>query len=103
MSRIRWMVIGIVAVLCAALVAPATAGAQGGGALEATEIGVTETTITVTVVAAIEVPGFPGLFQGNHDGVDAWAEYINNSCKPKNTCVAGREDRRQARRLEAQR
>jgi hypothetical protein len=84
------MVIGIVAVLCAALVAPA--GAQGGGgALEATENGVTEDTITVTVVAAIEVPGFPGLFQGNHNGVDAWAEYINNSCKPKNTCVAGRE------------
>jgi hypothetical protein len=85
------MVIGIVAVLCAALVTPGIAGAQGDEALEATEIGVTDTTITVTVVAAIEVPGFPGLFQGSHDGVDGWAEYVNNSCKPKNTCVAGRE------------
>jgi len=73
----------------AAVLAAPGAGAQD--ALEATENGVTEDTITVTVVAAIEVPGFPGLFQGNHDGVDAWADYINNSCKPKNTCLAGRK------------
>jgi len=85
------MVVGIVAVLVGALVSPTLAGAHGDEALEATDIGVTETTITVTVVAAIEIPGFPGLFQGVHDGVDAWAEYINNSCKPANTCVAGRE------------
>jgi len=87
------MVVATVAVLVTALVAPLAAAQSGGGAaaLEATENGVTATEITVTVVAAIEVPGFPGLFQGNHDGVDGWAEYINNSCKPKNTCVAGRE------------
>jgi hypothetical protein len=86
----RWSTIAVIATLVTALLAPG-AGAQGDEALEATEFGVTETTITVTVVAAIEVPGFPGLFQGNHDGVDAWAEYINNSCRPRNTCVAGRE------------
>ncbi len=91
LSRFRWGVLATIAVLVTALIAP-VAGAQGGDApLEATEVGVTADTITVTVVAAIEVPGFPGLFQGNHNGVDAWAEYINNSCKPKNTCVAGRE------------
>ena len=84
------MVIGIVAVLVTALVSPTLAGAQDE-ALEETEIGVTDTTITVTVIAAIEVPGFPGLFQGSHDGVDGWAAYVNNSCKPKNTCLAGRE------------
>ncbi|MEX2268242.1 MAG: ABC transporter substrate-binding protein [Acidimicrobiia bacterium] len=91
MSRTRWFTFAVVALFAAALIVP-SAGAQGGGdALEATDIGVTEDTITVTVVAAIEVPGFPGLFQGSHDGVDGWAKYINNSCKPKNTCVAGRE------------
>lgn len=91
MSRIRWIVLATIAVLVTALVAP-IAGAQSGDApLEATDIGVTEDTITVTVIAAIEVPGFPGLFQGSHDGVDGWAKYVNNSCKPKNTCVAGRE------------
>ena len=76
--------------MAAALVTAPGVGAQDE-ALEATENGVTEDTITVTVVAAIEVPGFPGLFQGNHNGVDGWADYINNSCKPKNTCVAGRK------------
>ena len=91
MSRFRWIVIATVAVLVTALVAP-IAGAQGGDEpLEASDIGVTKDTITLTVIAAIEVPGFPGLFQGSHDGVDVWAKYINNSCKPKNTCVAGRE------------
>jgi hypothetical protein len=64
------------------------AGAQGGGgdALEATEKGVTADTITVTVIAAIDVPGFPGLFQGMHDGVDAWAEFVND-----NGGLAGRD------------
>jgi hypothetical protein len=86
--RTRWIALAVAAAVAAVLVAPG-AGAQDG--LEATENGVTEDTITVTVVAAIEVPGFPGLFQGNHDGVDAWADYVNNSCKPKNTCLAGRK------------
>jgi hypothetical protein len=73
----------------AAVLAAPGAGAQD--ALEATENGVTEDTITVTVIAAVDIPGVPGLFQGSHDGVDAWADYINGSCKPKNTCVAGRK------------
>jgi len=69
-----------------------TAGAQRVKApLTSSENGVTATTITVTVVAAIDVPGFPGLFQGSHNGVDGWAKYINDSCNPKNTCVAGRK------------
>jgi hypothetical protein len=85
------MVVGIVAVLISALAAPIAGAQSGGGKPKSSENGVTDTTITVTVVAAIEVPGFPGLFQGSHDGVDSWADYINNSCKPKNTCVAGRK------------
>jgi len=69
-----------------------TAGAQRAKApLTSSEKGVTATTITVTTVAAVDVPGFQGLFQGSHNGVDGWAKYINNSCKPKNTCVAGRK------------
>ena len=88
MRRTRWIALAVAAVVAAVLAAPG-AGAQD--ALQATEKGVTADTITITVVAAIEVPGFPGLFQGNHDGVDAWADYVNNSCKPKNTCLAGRK------------
>lgn len=68
----------LVTTICLGLASvTAVAGAQGGDALEATEKGVTEDTIKISVVAAIDVPGFPGLFQGNHNGVDAWAEWIN--------------------------
>ena len=79
-----------VAALVGGLIAPLPAQAQEEKP-PSSEIGVTDTTITVTVVASVDNGVFPGLFQGNHDGVDAWADYINNSCKPKNTCVAGRK------------
>jgi Periplasmic binding protein len=46
-------------------------------ALTASEVGVTPTTITVTVAADTGSPIKPGLFQGSVDGVKAWADYIN--------------------------
>jgi Periplasmic binding protein len=47
-------------------------------ALKSTEVGVTASTITVTVVADV-VNGFrPGLFKGSWDGVKAWGEYMNS-------------------------
>ncbi|MGH8982794.1 MAG: ABC transporter substrate-binding protein, partial [Acidimicrobiia bacterium] len=55
------------------------AGAQEEEPLEATEKGVTADTITVTVVAAVDVPGAQGLFQGVVDGVEGWAEYQNDN------------------------
>ena len=48
-----------------------------GTALEATEIGVTEDTIKVIVMADVDSPLAPGLFQGSVDGVMAWAEKVN--------------------------
>ena len=45
--------------------------------LTASEVGVTPTTITVTVVADTGSTLRPGLFQGSVDGVKAWAKYIN--------------------------
>ena len=45
--------------------------------LQSTEVGVSPTTITVTVVADTGSPLRPGLFQGSVDGVKAWAQYIN--------------------------
>jgi hypothetical protein len=82
--------IAAVIALVGGLIAPLSAQAQGA-APPSSEKGVTDTEITVTVVASVDNGVFPGLFQGNHDGVDAWADFINNSCKPKNTCVAGRK------------
>ena len=45
--------------------------------LQSTEVGVSPTTITVTVIADTGSPLRPGLFQGSVDAVKAWADYIN--------------------------
>ncbi len=46
--------------------------------LEATDIGITEDTITVLVMADVGSPLAPGLFQGSIDGVKAWANHVNS-------------------------
>ncbi len=46
-------------------------------ALKATEVGVTDTKITVTVMADVGSPLAPGLFQGNLDAMNAYAKYVN--------------------------
>jgi ABC-type branched-subunit amino acid transport system substrate-binding protein len=48
-----------------------------GVELEATEIGVTEDTITIQVMADINSPLAPGLFKGNADALEGFAEFIN--------------------------
>lgn len=44
---------------------------------EATEVGVTQDTITIEVMADVGSSVAPGLFQGNHDALTAFAEYVN--------------------------
>jgi ABC-type branched-subunit amino acid transport system substrate-binding protein len=50
-----------------------------GETLEATEVGVTADTITIEVMADVGSPLAPGLFQGNVDAMNAYAEYINDN------------------------
>jgi len=57
--------------------APTTSDVCKTTALQATEVGVTPQTITVTVIADTGSPLRPGLFQGSVDAVQAWAKYIN--------------------------
>jgi hypothetical protein len=54
-----------------------TADACAGQTLEATDVGVTADEITVTVMADVGSPLAPGLFQGNVDAMNAFAEYVN--------------------------
>jgi hypothetical protein len=54
-----------------------TADACSGQTLEATDIGVSESEITVTVMADVGSPLAPGLFQGNVDALNAFADYVN--------------------------
>jgi ABC-type branched-subunit amino acid transport system substrate-binding protein len=65
----------------------AIAAAQGGDEKpEATEIGITDDEIRIAVIADVENPLAPGLFQGAPKGVEGWAKNIN-----KNGGLAGRE------------
>ncbi len=65
----------------------AIAAAQGGDEKpEATEVGITDDEIRIAVIADVENPLAPGLFQGAPKGVEGWAKNIN-----KNGGLAGRE------------
>jgi hypothetical protein len=55
-------------------------GAGQEVALEATEIGVSDTTITIGVYAAVDNPFAPGLAEGNRDGVYIWRDWVNQHC-----------------------
>jgi ABC-type branched-subunit amino acid transport system substrate-binding protein len=55
----------------------AIAGACKHATLTSPDVGVTASTITVTVMADVGSPLSPGLFQGSVDAVKAWAQYVN--------------------------
>ncbi|HWW43523.1 MAG TPA: hypothetical protein VN180_00460, partial [Acidimicrobiia bacterium] len=69
--------------------APATTAAAGattsstapnpcaGQTLQATDIGITPTDITVETMADVGSALAPGLFQGNLDAMNAFAAYVN--------------------------
>ena len=89
--RFRW-VAALVAVALIMAVSVSAAGAQGGGggsnqSLTASDVGITPTEIRIGVIADTGSSLAPGLFQGAVDGVQAWAEYMNE----KEGGLAGRE------------
>jgi ABC-type branched-subunit amino acid transport system substrate-binding protein len=73
------LVVAISAALSLATVGAATARTRGAADTkpQATEIGVTPTTIRIAVVADVDSALAPGLFQGTVDAVNGAAEYIN--------------------------
>jgi len=100
MRRYAWLCllasVGLVAGACsrsgssskASTAAPTTAVASGptttagtatncNTTLQATDIGVTPTDITIEVMADVGSPLAPGLFQGNIDAIKAFADHVN--------------------------
>jgi hypothetical protein len=77
MRRRRW--IGVIGVaLMVAGVSTSAASAQGtGGPLQATDVGVSATTIRIGVLADVDNPATPGLFQGSVSAIQGWARYLN--------------------------
>jgi hypothetical protein len=55
----------------------ATSSANCSIAPQASEVGVSPTTITISVVADVQNGFRPGLFKGSWDGVKAWGDYMN--------------------------
>ena len=87
MKVFRWVAIATASALALAV----TAGTAGGAtkpkeATKATEVGVTDKEIHIAVIADVNTPLAPGLFQGSADAVQAYGDYIN-----KKGGVAGRK------------
>lgn len=61
----------------AAAVTPAVARTPSASANQATEIGVTPTTIRIAVIADVDNPIVPGVLQGVVDGVNGFGKYVN--------------------------
>jgi hypothetical protein len=95
-KRSRWLAVAVVAVSVVASACGSSGGGDDSGLgattstgnaaaacagekLQSTDVGVTPTTITVTVMADIGSPLSPGLFQGAVDAVKGWAEYMNDN------------------------
>jgi len=55
----------------------ATGSQCGSTPLQATDVGISPTTITVEVMADVGSPLAPGLFQGSFDAMNGFAKYIN--------------------------
>ncbi|MEX2254456.1 MAG: ABC transporter substrate-binding protein [Acidimicrobiia bacterium] len=78
MKHTRSLVLAAIVVLVAGA-STAGASAQGSNGEEptASEIGITDEEIRIAVVADIDTPLAPGIFQGSVDGVKGWAKYVN--------------------------
>jgi ABC-type branched-subunit amino acid transport system substrate-binding protein len=72
-KRSVWAVTAVVLALGVSMV-PLGAGAQES---PESEVGITADTIRIAVIADVDNPARPGLFQGVVDGVEAFAKYIN--------------------------
>ncbi|HMF81828.1 MAG TPA: ABC transporter substrate-binding protein [Acidimicrobiia bacterium] len=80
MKRSLLAVVAVAAAVGSGLV-PATAGAQQNQGSPDSEIGVTADTIRIAVIADVDNPVRPGLFQGTVNGVQAFGKYINSHGK----------------------
>jgi len=78
MTKVRWAALGVVIALVS-VGTMAFAGAQSSGKEKpaATEVGITPTEIHVAIIADVDNPFAPGLFQASVDGLKGVAKYIN--------------------------
>lgn len=88
----RWIVTTVGVLVALTLTTPVAASAASGPGSEkptATEIGVSANEIRIAVIADVDNPIVPGVFQGSVDGVRGAAKYLNS--KAGGGGVAGRK------------
>jgi hypothetical protein len=90
-ARSRSVVVVGVVVAAVAMAPPVSASVRSASAEKptATEVGVTATEIRIAIVADVDNPIVPGVFQGSVDGVRGAAKYLNS--KAGGGGVAGRK------------
>jgi ABC-type branched-subunit amino acid transport system substrate-binding protein len=78
-KHVRWMaLVATIALVTAGTgTAFAARGTAEGDKPTATEVGITAKTIRIAVVADVDTPLAPGIFQGSVNGVKGWAKYVN--------------------------
>ena len=78
MKHTRWMaLVATVVLTMTASTAVAVAQSSTGDKPTATEVGITDQEIRIAVVADVDTPLAPGIFQGSVNGVKGWAKYVN--------------------------
>jgi hypothetical protein len=80
----RWSrgigLVGAVVLITGAAWTGATVGAAATSPppRRATDVGITPTTIRIAVLADVDTPAAPGLFQGSVSAIEGWAKYMNS-------------------------
>lgn len=79
MRKSRWvaLVVGIAIALSSTAIAAGAGTPSAAKPTKSTDIGVSPTEIKIAVVADVDTPLSPGLFQGVVDGFNGFAKYIN--------------------------
>jgi hypothetical protein len=79
MRKSSWvaLVVGIAIALSSTAIAAGAGTPRAAKPTKASDIGVTPTEIKIAVVADVDTPLAPGLFQGVVDGFNGFAKYIN--------------------------
>ena len=87
----RWLVVAVAVAVSVSALAVAAGAQSTNEAPKATDVGITPTEIHIAVVADVDNSIVPNLFKPSADAVKGFGDYINNSCKQKNKCLAGRK------------
>jgi ABC-type branched-subunit amino acid transport system substrate-binding protein len=79
MKRFRWvaLVMGVAMVMASSAVGAGAGTARAAKPTASSDVGITPTEIKIAVVADVDTPLAPGLFQGVVDGFNGFAKYIN--------------------------